>query len=160
MARLPQPDWEAEARDWVVWDAETSDHVRVPHDEGRDLLTLHFLEQGDPRPLIHFLKKGHEFGQDVRNYLASMLDDSKPYPPFQLVVDRRHNRSRRKKPFPATAANAWRDGEAALQVKAIVRKVGYEAAIEQVAREMAIGDASVKKAYDRICGKKPHKSFP
>jgi hypothetical protein len=142
-----EPDWDAEARDFALEFEELLD-------EGRDRLILHFLELGDPRPLIHFLKNGHEFGQHVRNYLAWMLDDKKPYPPFQLVVDRRRNRSRRKKPFSATADNEWRDGQAALRVNTLAHKVGRQEAIEQVAREMGIGFDTVRKAYDRICGKK------
>jgi hypothetical protein len=36
----------------------------------------------------------------------------------------------------------------------LVRKVGYEAAVKQVAEEMGIGAETVRKAYDRIYGKK------
>jgi hypothetical protein len=138
-----------------MYETEEGDFVQVTHDEGRDLLTLHFLEQGDPRPLIHFLKNDHQFGPRVRNCLAWMLDDSKPYPPFQFVVERRRNRSRRKKPFPATAGNKWRDRKLALRVYELVHKgVRYEQALEQTAQEFGTSDATVKKAYARILGKR------
>jgi hypothetical protein len=155
MGRRSEPDWDAEARDFPYWDDEECDFVQVTHDEGRDLLTLHFLEQGDPRPLIHFLKNDHQFGPRVRNCLAWMLDDSKPYPPFQFVVERRRNRSRRKKPFPVTAGNKWRDRKLALRVYELVHKgVRYEQALEQTAQEFGTSDATVKKAYARILGKR------
>lgn len=143
----PEPDWDAEARDLALTHEEPLDE-----DEARDELILRFLELGDPRPLIHFLKNGHDFGPTLRHYLALMLSDAQtPFPPFRLVTERRRNR-RRKKPFPSTASNEWRDGKAALRVNAILRKVGYQEAIEQVAREMGIGSDTVRKAHDRICG--------
>ena len=121
-------NWDAEARDFAL-------ALGAPLDEGRDHLILAFLDQGDPQPLIHFLKDGHELGPEVRHYLALMLDDGDQtsFPPFQLVIDRRRNQ-RRRKTFPVTAANQLRDGKAAMRV-AELRKIGYEKAIEQVASE-------------------------
>lgn len=146
-----EPDWEAEAYYYRYEDPESGEYVQLPMDEARDRLILDYLVQGDPRPLIHFLRSEHELGCNVRSYLALMLGDSTL--PWRFIIERRSKR-RRTNPFPRTASIKWRNGRAALRVGELVRKVGYEAAVKQVAEEMGIGAETVRKAYDRIYGKK------
>ena len=65
-----EPDWEAEAYYYRYEDPESGEYVQLPMDEARDRLILDYLVQGDPRPLIHFLRSEHELGRNVRSYLA------------------------------------------------------------------------------------------
>jgi hypothetical protein len=126
-------------------------------DEARDGLILGHLEQGDPRPLIHFLRTEHELGPNVRAYLAGMLDDS-TLPWRLIVVDRRKKLNRN--PFPQTVANRRRDFCAYQRVRElIVSGEKYAAAIERAANEMGMTSSLTKLAYDnwrkRVQVKKP-----
>lgn len=141
-----KPDWDAEARYYRYEDPESGEYVQLPMDEARDGLILGHLEQGDPRPLIHFLRSEHELGRNVRAYLAGMLDDS-TLPWRLIVVDRRKKLNRN--PYPHRVANRWRDFRAYQGVRElIVSGAKYTAAIEQVADEMGMTFSLTKLAYD------------
>jgi hypothetical protein len=140
-----KPDWEREARDAAL-------EFQLPLDEGRDIVILDCLMQGDPQALAHFLRSGHELGPEVREYLATMLGEGKT--PFRLVVERRTNK-RRTRPFLLTASIKRRDGKAAMRMRElVVTKVKYDKAKEQAAEEFGINVDLVRKAYNRIYGKK------
>jgi hypothetical protein len=141
------------------WDdivAELEGELSLSIDEARDRVIWSYLKVGDTGPLICFLLRGYVPAFWVRHGIARMMlpDDvlsESPKLPIRLVAV-----ARRRGP-KTNIDKALRDRQLAKRVSDYITQHGkgsYDAAITDVAKDMNMGEQTVRNAYDKRHGKK------
>jgi hypothetical protein len=149
--RVPDNPFDSRAE----WKARTEGW---PIERGRDYVILEGLRMGDPDPLAHFLLYGHIPGVNTRRFLARMLHpisapESEAVVPFALVP-----KSRRPGKRPRKLERIERDRLLQENVARAIAELGrgsYEAVVKTVAEKTAIGEQTVRDAYDRTRTPRP-----
>ena len=124
-----------------------------PIARGRDYVIIEGLRIGDTAPLAYFLLLGHAPAVNTRRFLARLLSPlsapgSEDVIPFMLVPKSRRSGKRARK-----LERIERDRLLAKNVEQNISNLGrgsYDTVIKTIAEKTAIGEQTVRDAYDRV----------
>lgn len=144
--------WDIESTPWGAEAAYRAEEESVSLEEARDAVILRYLiDCGDVRPLKALLSLGIAPGPVVLHCLAFMINSdpakNKPDPADKLRFEITAKGINGNKKSDGTLL--WRDLIVARNVTSFrKKKVKYEAAISEVAREAEISVEHVRKIHD------------